>query len=183
MILIGHEAEGDGIDRAVIDAVEADEALALAQLGVRIACALAVLQAGIAIDALVGVALDPPHGEARKVAEKCTERADGAAEEARNDHVHADEEEQDEPDQPCPDMVILLHVERVGYQQVDAGQDGGGHGTMEEADRIEQADLQASEEGRDDHGQQDEVLQLLQVAKAIGLDVPLLIPTVRRESG
>ena len=145
------ELEGERVLGAILDAVEADEALALAKLGVRIGGALAVFQAEVAIDAFARVALDAPERDGGDGAEESAQRADHAAEKARDDDIHADEQEEHEPDDPRADVEVLPDVNGGGEDEIERRQDGRGHRAMEEADGIEQADLEAAEERGDNH--------------------------------
>jgi hypothetical protein len=61
--LAGEEPERERIVRAVVDAVHADEALALAEVGVRVGGPLAALDAEVAVGAADRVAVDPPERE------------------------------------------------------------------------------------------------------------------------
>ena len=74
--LAGQEAERQGVVRAVLDAVEADEALALAQVLVRVGRPLAALEAEVAVGAADRVAVDPPEREPAEEPEQGSERTD-----------------------------------------------------------------------------------------------------------
>ena len=113
------ELEGDRVLGAVLDAVEADETLALAKLRVGIGSALAVLKAEVAVDAFAGIALDAPEGEGGDRAEESAERADDAAEETGDDDIHPDQQEEHEADDPCADVEVLPDVEGVGKDEIN----------------------------------------------------------------
>jgi len=124
-----------------------------------VGCALAVFQAEIAINALGDVAVDAPERDGGQRAEKRAERTEHAAEKARDDDVHADEEQQHEADDPCADVEVLPDIDRRREKQIDRRQNDRAHRTVKQADGVEPADLQAAAEGRRDHRNEDDVLE------------------------
>ena len=121
-----HELERNRVFRAIFDAVEADEAFALAQLRVGIRSALAVFQAQVAIDAFGGVPFDSPKSCGGDRAKESAQGADNAAEKTRDYHVHSDQEKEHKPDHPSTDMIVLPHINGRGGDKIDHGQNGGG---------------------------------------------------------
>ena len=93
-----------------------------------------------------------------------------AAEKARNDDVHADEEQQQKTDDPRADMEVLPDVNARRHKQIDERQNDRAHGAVEKTDGIEPADLQRAADGRRDHRDEDDVFQRIQFFVAVGLD-------------
>ena len=93
--LARQEPERKGVVRAVLDAVQANEALALAQVLMRVGRPFAALQAKVAVGAAHRVAIDPPEREPAEEPQECTQRADRAAEESRNPPVGKQEADED----------------------------------------------------------------------------------------
>ena len=161
--------ETEGVVRAVVDAVEADEALGFAQIGVRVGSAFTALEAEVAVHAFLHVALDAPDGKAREHAQCGAQRADVAAEKPGNDQVHRDEKEQDEADDPAELVHMRAHVHPFGGH-IDGGQNRYGEGAIDHHDGIEQADLQAAEQGSHAETDEDEVFDGIAFAIAVAFD-------------
>ena len=127
--------------RAVLDAVQADEALALAEVGVRVGRPLAALDAEVAVGAADRVAVDPPEREPAEDPEQGPERADRPAEEPGDPPVGDQEADEDQADDPRLPVFAGLVVDPLG-RLVDRRQDARRHRPDGQRDRVEQADLQ-----------------------------------------
>ena len=127
--------------RAVLDAVEADEALALAEVALRVGCPFAALQAQVAVGAADRVAVDPPEREPAEDPQQGPERADDPAEEPGNPPVGDQEPDEDQPDDPRLPVLAGLGVDALG-RLVHGRQNAGRHRADRQRDRVEQADLQ-----------------------------------------
>src|ERR1035437_4618919 len=119
--------ERDRVFWAVFDAIEADETFALAKLRVRVGRAFATFQAEVAVHALGWVAVNPPQRRHGQRAEKRAERTQHAAKEARDDDVHADEEQQQKTDDPRADVEVLADVNARRHKQIDERQNDRAH--------------------------------------------------------
>ena len=126
---------------AILDAVEADEALALAQVGLRVGSALAAFQAKVAIGAAHRVAIDSPEREPAEEPQKRTQRADRPAEKPGNPPVGEEEADEDEADDPGLPVLAGLGVDALG-RLVHGGQHARGHRPDGQRDRVEQTDLE-----------------------------------------
>ena len=189
------EPEGESVLGAVVDTVEADETLTLPKRGLRIRGAATALEAEITVRALRHVPVDPPETESGEDSKERTERAENAAEEAGDDQVHPDQPDDDETHEPGAVENPLVRcagggreearIERVdvplrepghhrGVGLVGRGGDGHGERTHEQTDRVEQTDLERAERGHDEEDPQDDVLELIDRAVTVLVDVVLV---------
>lgn len=139
--LARQEPEREGVVGAILDAVEADEALALAEVSLRVGGALAALEAKVAIRAAHRVAIDSPEREPAEQSQERAQRADRPAEEPGNPPVGEKEADENEPDDPGLPVLAGLCVNALG-RLVHGGQHAGGHRSDRQRDRVEQTDLE-----------------------------------------
>ncbi len=191
------DGEADTVSGAVANAVEAQVALRLAPRGPRnrIVAALAVQQAAAAVVARGRVLFQVNERPARGNSEQAAERAQGAAPEARHAQVEREQEGEDQADEHGLAKVRLLErgqgalqdelqrlrheahgrdVARVKAVDQAANRVVGGRQVREsqgadgERNRIDQAGEQRPEEGRQQDGREDVVLDRLPRLVAVG---------------
>src|SRR5208283_2851104 len=133
--------EREGVVGAILDAVEADEALALAEISLRVGGTLAALEAKVAIRASHRVAIDSPEREPAELPQERAQRADRPAEEPGNPPVGEEEANEDEADDPGLPVLAGLSVNALG-SLVDGWQHAGGHRADRQCNRVEQTDLE-----------------------------------------
>ena len=127
--------------RAVFNAVEADEALALSEILVWVGCSFAALQAEVAIGTAHRVAVNSPEREATENAEQSPQRANHATEKARNPPVGDQESHENQADDPGLPVFARLGVNAFGGL-VDRGKNARCQRSDGQGNRVEKTDLE-----------------------------------------